>query len=532
MVAHRRDVVQEIKQERDQYLLSPNPPPPPASKRLSNSRAGFGDTYDGFGGSGFSAGSYRFGEAYRGRGSSYGGYGGNELGVYSGCGVGGYRGFRGDLSLEYSSCYGGSYGRCYDLGGEYGGPGESYGGCGRYSGVSGFWDGYGGGDNGYGGGSGGSLYGNRGYGGARSGGRWLSISSRLYSLTALDKIVQESQVPPGFRFHPTEEELLQYYLRKKVDLKKINLDVIQDVDLNKLEPWDIQEKCKIGTTPQNDWYFFSHKDKKYPTGTRTNRATAAGFWKATGRDKVIHSNSRPIGRRKTLVFYNGRAPHGRKSDWIMHEYRLDDNSTKPNIASEGLTQDEGWAICRIFKKKNHYKTLDNTRMIITSSSNDQKLFNSSEEGTLDQILKYMGSACKEELGMLMNTSLDRDRFIQLPSLESPDYTSPCSPNFNQPATGCQDWVTLDRMVASHLNGENETNRKQLSAGFSSFCTSSIDDNDQRLQLQQQNTASSSSTTHYGTDSQTLDYNQNDCDLWSCLRRSSLSHCNLPNVPRP
>lgn len=83
--------------------------------------------------------------------------------------------------------------------------------------------------------------------------------------------------------------------------------------------------CRIGSTPQNDWYFFSHKDKKYPTGTRTNRATAAGFWKATGRDKVIHSNLRRIGMRKTLVFYRGRAPHGQKSDWIMHEYRLDDS---------------------------------------------------------------------------------------------------------------------------------------------------------------------------------------------------------------
>jgi hypothetical protein len=86
------------------------------------------------------------------------------------------------------------------------------------------------------------------------------------------------------------------------------------------------EKCRIGSGPQNDWYFFSHKDKKYPTGTRTNRATAAGFWKATGRDKAIYTSSRRIGMRKTLVFYKGRAPHGQKSDWIMHEYRLDDPS--------------------------------------------------------------------------------------------------------------------------------------------------------------------------------------------------------------
>lgn len=88
----------------------------------------------------------------------------------------------------------------------------------------------------------------------------------------------------------------------------------------------VADKCRIGSGPQNEWYFFSHKDKKYPTGTRTNRATTAGFWKATGRDKAIyHTNSKRIGMRKTLVFYTGRAPHGHKTDWIMHEYRLDDD---------------------------------------------------------------------------------------------------------------------------------------------------------------------------------------------------------------
>lgn len=47
-------------------------------------------------------------------------------------------------------------------------------------------------------------------------------------------------VPPGFRFHPTEEELLYYYLKKKVSCEAIDLDVIREVDLNKLEPWDLK----------------------------------------------------------------------------------------------------------------------------------------------------------------------------------------------------------------------------------------------------------------------------------------------------
>lgn len=159
-------------------------------------------------------------------------------------------------------------------------------------------------------------------------------------------------VPPGFRFHPTDEELVDYYLRKKVASKRIDLDIIKDVNLYKIEPWDLQgsiererercfdvflmilmillcvfcvELCKLGSEDQNEWYFFSHKDKKYPTGTRTNRATKAGFWKATGRDKAIYSRHCLVGMRKTLVFYKGRAPNGQKSDWIMHEYRLETN---------------------------------------------------------------------------------------------------------------------------------------------------------------------------------------------------------------
>ncbi|KAL6882701.1 hypothetical protein ACP4OV_011391 [Aristida adscensionis] len=157
-------------------------------------------------------------------------------------------------------------------------------------------------------------------------------------------------VPPGFRFHPTDEELLLYYLKKKVGFEKFDLEVIREVDLNKIEPWELQERCRIGSAPQNEWYFFSHKDRKYPTGSRTNRATTAGFWKATGRDKCIRTSYRKIGMRKTLVFYRGRAPHGQKTDWIMHEYRLEDADD-----AQGGTSEDGWVVCRVFKKKCFFK---------------------------------------------------------------------------------------------------------------------------------------------------------------------------------
>lgn len=52
-------------------------------------------------------------------------------------------------------------------------------------------------------------------------------------------------LPPGFRFHPTDEELVAYYLKRKINGKKIELEIIPEVDLYKCEPWDLPGTYKI-----------------------------------------------------------------------------------------------------------------------------------------------------------------------------------------------------------------------------------------------------------------------------------------------
>ena len=67
-------------------------------------------------------------------------------------------------------------------------------------------------------------------------------------------------------------------------------------------------------------YFFTPRDRKYRNGLRPNRAAADGYWKATGADKPVKHNDSLVGFKKALVFYKGKAPKGDKTNWIMHEY--------------------------------------------------------------------------------------------------------------------------------------------------------------------------------------------------------------------
>ncbi|KAJ0969380.1 hypothetical protein J5N97_022257 [Dioscorea zingiberensis] len=148
-------------------------------------------------------------------------------------------------------------------------------------------------------------------------------------------------VMPGFRFHPTEEELIEFYLRRKVEGKRFNVELITFLDLYRYDPWELPALAAIG---EKEWYFYVPRDRKYRNGDRPNRVTTSGYWKATGADRMIRAeSSRPIGLKKTLVFYSGKAPKGIRSSWIMNEYRL-----PPNVTDQ--YQKAEISLCRVYKR--------------------------------------------------------------------------------------------------------------------------------------------------------------------------------------
>ncbi|KAL0363025.1 UNVERIFIED_CONTAM: Transcription factor JUNGBRUNNEN 1 [Sesamum calycinum] len=145
---------------------------------------------------------------------------------------------------------------------------------------------------------------------------------------------EEDDVPlPGFRFHPTDEELVGFYLRRKVEKRPISIELIKQADIYKYDPWDLPKSCSINVGDK-EWYFFCKRGRKYKNSIRPNRVTGSGFWKATGIDRPIYSSApgegrECIGLKKSLVYYRGSAGKGTKTDWMMHEFRLPPSTTRP-----------------------------------------------------------------------------------------------------------------------------------------------------------------------------------------------------------
>jgi hypothetical protein len=66
-------------------------------------------------------------------------------------------------------------------------------------------------------------------------------------------MVSMDSLPLGFRFRPTDEELISHYLRLKINGRDSEVEVIPEIDVCKWEPWDLPGKKE---KKKNPFFFF------------------------------------------------------------------------------------------------------------------------------------------------------------------------------------------------------------------------------------------------------------------------------------
>ncbi|KAM3353835.1 hypothetical protein ACQJBY_024803 [Aegilops geniculata] len=151
-------------------------------------------------------------------------------------------------------------------------------------------------------------------------------------------------LPIGFRFRPTDEELLLHYLRRKALSCPLPADIIPVADLARLHPSDLP-----GEADGERYFFHLPATGCWRKGGGAGRAGGSGVWRASGKERLVVAPrcGRPIGAKRTLVFCR---PGGARTGWAMHEYRLLPAGLAAYATAKSLHAAKDWVVCRVFKK--------------------------------------------------------------------------------------------------------------------------------------------------------------------------------------
>ncbi|KAI5582628.1 hypothetical protein BDE02_07G097700 [Populus trichocarpa] len=147
-------------------------------------------------------------------------------------------------------------------------------------------------------------------------------------------------LPPGFVFSPTDEELVLHFLHRKASLLPCNPDIIPDLGLYPHDPWQLEGKA---LSSGNQWYYFSQ--------VMENQVTENGFWKSLDTEEPIFSSAgKKVGLKKYLVYCIGA--EGVETSWMMQEYHLCNSKLSGTSYKRKQKLDcHQWILCRVYERE-------------------------------------------------------------------------------------------------------------------------------------------------------------------------------------
>ncbi|XWS30542.1 hypothetical protein CRYUN_Cryun24cG0126700 [Craigia yunnanensis] len=159
------------------------------------------------------------------------------------------------------------------------------------------------------------------------------------------------KMPIGYRFHPTDEELVVHYLKRKALSLPLPASVIPEFDVFQTDPWSLPGDLK------ENRYFFSNRYGN-DSNNKCKRVAGSGYWKPIGKEKPIlaSGSNHVVGMRKALIFCEGKRSNETKTRWLLHQYRL--VGSVATLDSTQMSKRElfgDWLVFRVFQRKRKVK---------------------------------------------------------------------------------------------------------------------------------------------------------------------------------
>ncbi|XP_012083811.1 NAC domain-containing protein 83 [Jatropha curcas] len=192
-------------------------------------------------------------------------------------------------------------------------------------------------------------------------------------------------LPVGWRFHPTDFELLDHYLKKKrlghaIAAYGFNFGEFQ---LCNFDPLNLPD------SPDKEWYFFCRPEIYLENGrAKRKRKAMDGSWRWTGKvQSVINEYSHEkIGTRKILVYHDPKP-----TKWVIHEYEY---TADLNLPTEG-----DYVLCKLMINKKNKKNNKSNKIKPCSkkskaNNNSNKVEPCSEKNKTNRKSKNIKLGCK------------------------------------------------------------------------------------------------------------------------------------------
>ncbi|XP_021669567.2 NAC domain-containing protein 101-like [Hevea brasiliensis] len=153
-----------------------------------------------------------------------------------------------------------------------------------------------------------------------------------------------TELPVGYRFLPTDEELVTHYLMNKVLYKPLPAHVAQDINASQFYSKPPNNIVTF-SSGEREWYFFIYLDADFLGENKAirNVGDGIGFWKSSGQEKPIcNSDGNVFALRFHFTYFSGTLSNAKKTHWKMDEYRL-----PTQCDTDHNFKGEGWVLGRL-----------------------------------------------------------------------------------------------------------------------------------------------------------------------------------------